>query len=136
MLLPLVLAAVGIVVSIIGTFFVRTKEGGNPQAALNIGTFGAAGIMAVLTYFIIDYMLPKRVGRGRTRAQIWYTSLGVFVATVVGLAAGVAIGHDHRVLHLRARAARRAASPPSPPPARPPTSSPAWPSACAPPPCR
>jgi K(+)-stimulated pyrophosphate-energized sodium pump len=92
-LLPLVLAAVGIVVSILGTFFVRTKEGGNPQSALNIGTFGAAGIMAVLTYFIIDYMLPKEwavaVPGGE---QIWYTSLGVFVATVVGLAAGVAIG--------------------------------------------
>jgi K(+)-stimulated pyrophosphate-energized sodium pump len=92
-LLPLVLAAVGIVVSIIGTFFVRTKEGGSPQAALNIGTFGAAGIMAVLTYFIIDYMLPKEWAvAGAGGEQIWYTSLGVFVATVVGLAAGVAIG--------------------------------------------
>jgi len=87
-LLPLVLAAVGIVVSIIGTFFVRTKEGGNPQTALNIGTFGAAGIVAVLTYFIIVWMLPEKWQSGGFN----YTATGVFVATVVGLAAGVAIG--------------------------------------------
>jgi len=48
-LLPLMLAAIGIVVSILGTFFVRTKEGGNPQQALNIGTFGAAIGMAVIS---------------------------------------------------------------------------------------
>ncbi|MBD3322831.1 MAG: sodium-translocating pyrophosphatase, partial [Chitinivibrionales bacterium] len=55
-LLPLVIAGVGIVISVIGTFFVRVKEGGNPQAALNIGTFGAGGIMAVLTYPIVVYL--------------------------------------------------------------------------------
>ena len=86
--LPLVLAAAGIVVSIIGTFFVRTSEGGNPQAALNIGTFGAGGIMMVVSYFIIDMMLPAEwVFRGQT-----YNPLGVFIATVVGLAGGIAIG--------------------------------------------
>ena len=42
-LLPLVLASVGILVSIAGSFFVKVKEGGNPQKALNIGEFGAAG---------------------------------------------------------------------------------------------
>jgi K(+)-stimulated pyrophosphate-energized sodium pump len=79
-LLPLVLAAAGIVVSIIGTFFVRTKEGGNPQTALNIGTFGAGAIMAVVTGFIARAMLP---------ADAW---MGVFIATVAGLAGGIAIG--------------------------------------------
>jgi K(+)-stimulated pyrophosphate-energized sodium pump len=79
-LLPLVLAAAGIVVSIIGTFFVRTKEGGNPQTALNIGTFGAGAIMAVVTGFIAWAMLP---------ADAW---MGVFIATVAGLAGGIAIG--------------------------------------------
>ncbi len=79
-ILPLVLAAVGIVVSIIGTFFVRTKEGGNPQAALNIGTFGAGALMVVASFFVIQRMLPADV------------SLGVFIATVVGLAGGIAIG--------------------------------------------
>jgi len=84
-LLPLVLAAVGILVSIFGTFFVKVKEGGNPQTALNIGEFGAAGVMLVLTYFIINWMLPSSWGDN-------YTSLGVFYATVAGLLAGVAIG--------------------------------------------
>jgi K(+)-stimulated pyrophosphate-energized sodium pump len=57
-LLPLVIAGAGILFSIAGTFFVRTKEGGNPQTALNQGTFGACGIMAVATYFICKRMLP------------------------------------------------------------------------------
>ena len=79
-LLPLVLAAVGIVVSIVGTFFVRTKEGGNPQTALNIGTFGAGIIMAVVTGVVAYYMLP---------GDTW---MGVFIATIAGLAGGIAIG--------------------------------------------
>ncbi len=87
-LLPLLLAGVGIIVSIVGTFFVRTKEGGNPQAALNIGTFGAAGIMVVVSWFIIDFFVPDSVMIGATEM----TALGIFVATIVGLAAGVAIG--------------------------------------------
>ncbi|MCB1184365.1 sodium-translocating pyrophosphatase [bacterium] len=78
-MLPLVLAAVGIVVSIVGTFFVRVKEGGNPQAALNIGTFGAGAIMVVASWFVIDMMLAQG-------------AMGVFLATVVGLAGGIAIG--------------------------------------------
>ena len=39
-LLPLLIAAIGIVMSIFGTFFVRVKEGGDPQKALNLGEFG------------------------------------------------------------------------------------------------
>ena len=49
-ILPLVIAAAGIIVSIIGTFFVSVKEGGNPQTALNKGTFGAAFVMLPVTY--------------------------------------------------------------------------------------
>ena len=79
-MLPLVLAAVGIVVSIAGTFLVRTKEGGNPQTALNIGTFGAGAIMVVASYFVIQQMLPGD------------KAMGVFIATIVGLAGGIAIG--------------------------------------------
>ncbi|MFO7608282.1 MAG: sodium-translocating pyrophosphatase [Candidatus Krumholzibacteriia bacterium] len=78
-MLPLVLAAFGIVVSIAGTFFVRVREGGNPQTALNIGTFGAGAIMVVVSWFVIQQMLAE----GAT---------GVFLATVFGLAGGIAIG--------------------------------------------
>ena len=93
-ILPLVIAAAGIVVSILGTFFVRTKEGGNPQTALNMGTFLAAGIMAVLTYFIIAKMMPETWGflRAGKNGPVPYSAVGVFISTIVGLAAGVAIG--------------------------------------------
>lgn len=87
-LLPLILAGVGIVVSIIGTLFVRTKEGGNPQNALNIGTFGAAGIMTVLTFFIIQWIVPEQFELNGTM----YSSIGVFWATIAGLVAGLLIG--------------------------------------------
>ncbi len=87
-LLPLALAAVGIIVSILGSFFVRVKEGGSPQHALNIGEFGASFIMAALSFFIIRFMLPTEwVLDGTT-----YSSLGVFYAVLIGLASGVAIG--------------------------------------------
>ena len=87
-ILPLVLASVGIVVSIAGSLFVKTKEGGNPQTALNIGEFGAAGLMAVLSYFIITNVLPATWTIGDRE----YSSTGVFWAVVIGLAAGTIIG--------------------------------------------
>ena len=86
--LPLVLAAVGIVMSILGTFFVRVKDGGNPQTALNIGEFGSAGLMLVASYFIINQMLPESWVDG----AITYTSMGVFWATIAGLVAGLLVG--------------------------------------------
>ncbi|WP_108424339.1 sodium-translocating pyrophosphatase [Flagellimonas amoyensis] len=86
--LPLALAAVGIVMSIIGTFFVKVKDGGNPQTALNIGEFGSAGLMLVASYFIIKGMLPESWVEGGTE----YTSLGVFLATIAGLVAGLLVG--------------------------------------------
>lgn len=87
-LLPLVLAGTGIIVSILGSFFVRVKEGGDPQRALNTGEFGAAFVMAILAFVIISQMLPATWSHdGAT-----YTSLGVFWAVLIGLASGVIIG--------------------------------------------
>lgn len=86
--LPLVLAAVGIVMSIIGTFFVRVKNGGSPHKALNIGEFGSAGLMLVASYFIINAMLPETW----VEAGVTYTSIGVFWATIAGLVAGLLVG--------------------------------------------
>ena len=86
--LPLALAAVGIVMSIIGTFFVRVKDGGNPQAALNIGEFGSAGLMLVVSFFLITNMLPETW----TEAGTEYSSMGVFWATIAGLVAGLLVG--------------------------------------------
>ncbi|MFO7566711.1 MAG: sodium-translocating pyrophosphatase [Enhygromyxa sp.] len=92
-MLPLVLAAVGIVVSIVGTFIVRTKEGGNPQLALDAGSFGAAGVMLALSYFIIDYFV-QAAGGGFVFSEFDQPleTLHLFYPMVVGLIAGVAIG--------------------------------------------
>ncbi len=87
-ILPLALAAAGIVISVLGTFFVKVKEGGNPQTALNMGEFLSAGVMIIVSYFMIDQFLPSE----------WhysghdYTSMGVFIATIVGLVAGLGVG--------------------------------------------
>jgi K(+)-stimulated pyrophosphate-energized sodium pump len=87
-ILPLILAGAGILLSILGTFFVKVKEGGNPQKALNTGEFGAAGLMVVASYFIIKAVLPESwIHNG-----FEYTSLGVFFSTLIGLAAGTLIG--------------------------------------------
>ncbi|MCX7735556.1 MAG: sodium-translocating pyrophosphatase [Candidatus Kapabacteria bacterium] len=93
-LLPLFLAGAGIIVSIIGTFFVRVKEGGNPQAGLNSGTFIAAILMIIASYFIISWLLPSSFSFDDPLYGKVYevTSLGVFFATIVGLIAGVGIG--------------------------------------------
>jgi len=94
-LLPLALAAVGIVVSIIGTFFVRVKEGGNPQSALNAGEFISAFLMLIASYFLINAFLPESWGELRVNSDgvsIPFTSLGVFIATIVGLVAGLGVG--------------------------------------------
>ncbi len=88
--LPLVLAAVGIIMSIIGTFFVKVKDGGDPHKALNLGEFGSGFLMIIASYFIIAQsgLLPESwVSDG-----ISYTAMGVFYATLAGLIAGFAVG--------------------------------------------
>jgi K(+)-stimulated pyrophosphate-energized sodium pump len=93
-LLPLVIAGVGIVVSILGSFFVKVKEGGNPQTALNIGEFGAVGVMILVSWLITGWMLPDAWSAPSplTGEIISYSALGVFGAVVIGLVAGTLIG--------------------------------------------
>ncbi|MCR4401275.1 MAG: sodium-translocating pyrophosphatase [Firmicutes bacterium] len=72
------LAAVGIIASVIATFFVRTSEtGGDPGAALRTGTFASAAL-AVVGSFILS--------------RFYYGELNVFWAALLGLLAGVVIG--------------------------------------------
>jgi len=87
-LLPLVVAGAGIVLSIIGTFFVRTKEGGNPQAALNTGTFLTAALTAIATFGLAKWLLPESWKDGDVTYMWW----GIALAAVIGLIAGVLIG--------------------------------------------
>ena len=84
--LPLVLAAVGIVMSIIGTFFVKVKDGGSPHKALNLGEFGSGFLMIIASYFIITSMLPETIEGLPSGA------MGVFYATLAGLIAGFGVG--------------------------------------------
>ncbi|OGQ92502.1 MAG: sodium-translocating pyrophosphatase [Deltaproteobacteria bacterium RIFOXYA12_FULL_61_11] len=93
-LLPLVISGIGILCSIFGTFFVRTKEGGNPQVALNTGSFVASGVMIVGTILAIQYFIPSNVTVTDViiKQTTTYTSWGVAISVIVGLLAGVAIG--------------------------------------------
>ncbi len=81
---PLLIAAFGIVMSIIGLFAVRAKEGGNLHSALNRGTYLAA-VLEVGVMFWLFYHWSTRVGADP--ARLWY-----FGSVVVGLIAGLAIG--------------------------------------------
>ena len=87
-LLPLALAGVGIVTSIIGTFFVRVKEGGDPQKALNRGEFISAGLMLGATFLLVNHFMPATW----TYNGISYNAMGVFWSVIFGLVAGLAIG--------------------------------------------
>lgn len=88
-LLPLVLSGVGIVTSILGSFFVKVADGGDPQKALNKGELISAALMLAATYFIVLWMLPES---WTDNAGFNYTAMGVFYAVIIGLVAGLAIG--------------------------------------------
>ncbi len=75
-LFALLLPAVGIIASIIGTMFVRGKEGGNPQKALDTGTYVSAAIVVVASFFLSQSVL------GDVRP---------FFAIAIGLAVGLII---------------------------------------------
>ena len=93
--LPLMIALVGIVCSIVGFFFVRTREGGNPQAGLNRGTFGAGILMVILAFFTIRWLIPHgsvEVHDLITGKVVIYQWWGIAVAIIAGLLAGIAVG--------------------------------------------
>jgi K(+)-stimulated pyrophosphate-energized sodium pump len=82
-ILPFLIAAAGVVASIIGSFFVRTGEGANASKALNMGETVAMILSLVATYFLATNMLPETGD---------ITGFNVFIATVAGLLAGFIIG--------------------------------------------
>lgn len=95
-LLPLVIAGVGIVASIIGTFFVGIKSNDakekRVQGSLNTGNYVALALTLVACFFLIKYMLPETIqmsffGKGVMAVP----SINVFYATIVGLAVGLLI---------------------------------------------
>lgn len=86
-ILPMVIAGVGTLISILCTYFVKVKENGDVQKALNLGNWIAVILTAIASYFIIVNMLPAdMVLRGHP-----FTSTGVFGAVIVGLVVGTLI---------------------------------------------
>ncbi len=95
-LLPIVIAGVGILASIIGTFFVSIKNNdakeAKVQAALDLGNWASIVITLIASYFLIDWMLPSTMtmnffGEGTKEIP----SINVFGAACIGLAVGALI---------------------------------------------
>lgn len=89
-LLPMLIAGAGIVFSIAGTYFVRIKDNGNPQKALNMGNFGAIILTAIASYFIIKNVLPQSFHIAGNTA-VTFHSMSVFYSVIIGLVVGTAI---------------------------------------------
>jgi len=84
-LLPMAVAGLGIVASLVGILLVRVKEGGNVQAALNFGNYASVVASALFSYLLIKWLLPAGdiTVRGFT-----FDANHVFYAVLVGLAVG------------------------------------------------
>ncbi len=97
-LLPMVIAGLGLIFSIVGAAFVRIKnETDSVQNALNIGNWASIVLTAIATYFIVQWMLPNDVmhltrdldASGNIKAgALVFTKNGVFGSIVVGLIVG------------------------------------------------
>ncbi len=84
-LLPMIIAGIGLVFSIVGTFFVRIKsETDSVQNALNIGNWSSIILTVIASYFLVNWILPDTLNiRG-----VAFTSMDVFWAIFVGLIVG------------------------------------------------
>ncbi|MGB0166759.1 MAG: sodium-translocating pyrophosphatase [Luteibaculum sp.] len=95
-LLPVMIAGVGIIASIIGTFLVKIKNNDAKEAqvqkALDLGNWTSIVITLIASYFLIDVMLPEVITMnffGEGAKEI--SSINVFYATIIGLAVGALI---------------------------------------------
>jgi K(+)-stimulated pyrophosphate-energized sodium pump len=95
-LLPMAIAGFGIIISIIGTFFVKIKSNDAKEAqvqkALNIGNWTSIVLVAIACFVLVKWMLPETMqmnffGEGTKEVA----SIMVFYATLVGLVVGAAI---------------------------------------------
>ncbi|MES2109334.1 MAG: sodium-translocating pyrophosphatase [Bacteroidota bacterium] len=97
-LLPMVIAGLGLIFSIVGASFVRIKnETDSVQNALNIGNWASIVLTAIATYFVVQWMLPADTfhmvrdedATGAIKAgSLVFTKNGVFMSIVVGLVVG------------------------------------------------
>ena len=84
-LLPMLIAGLGLIFSIIATWFVKIKnETDSVQTALNIGNWSSIIMTAIASFFAVKYLLPETlVHRGVT-----FTSTDVYIAIIIGLVVG------------------------------------------------
>ena len=88
-LLPMVIGGLGILFSIVGTFFVRIKgEDSSVMNALNMGNWSSMILTAVASYFIIDWMLPAEMTFARGGVESVITSINVYWSIILGLVVG------------------------------------------------
>lgn len=84
-LLPMLIAGLGLIFSIVGTWFVRIKkETDSVQTALNIGNWSSIVLTAIASYFAVHYLLPETL----THRGIAFTPNDVFIAIMIGLVVG------------------------------------------------
>ena len=96
-LLPMVIAGLGLIFSIVGAAFVKIKsEADSVQKALNMGNWASIILTAIATYFVVQWMLPAgefhmsrdEVNGGIKAGSLIFTKDGVFLSIVVGLIVG------------------------------------------------
>ena len=88
-LLPMVIAGMGLLFSIVGTLFVRiNKDSDSVMAALNKGNWFSILFTAVAAYFVIDWMLPHTVHFVRDGVYTGILKINIFFAIVLGLVVG------------------------------------------------
>jgi K(+)-stimulated pyrophosphate-energized sodium pump len=90
-LLPMLIAGFGIVFSLAGILLVRVKEGGDVgkvQGALNMGNWVSIALTGVVSFFLIQWLLPSGTFRLERLGSQGFTAMGVFLAVVVGLVVG------------------------------------------------
>ena len=84
-LLPMVIAGLGIIFSIVGMMFVRIKDdNGNVQKALNIGNWSSMIFMAIASYFLVMWMLPETL----IIRDYAFRNIDVFYSIILGLTVG------------------------------------------------
>ncbi len=82
MLLPMLVASIGILASIFAFFFVRAKEGVRLGAVLERGTWVSAVVVLIGSFFLIRAFIEQGI----------FSDYGPFIAVIAGLLAGVIIG--------------------------------------------
>src|SRR5687768_11469721 len=84
-ILPMMIAGLGLIFSIVGTWFVKIKnETDSVQTALNIGNWSSIILTAIASYFAVMYLLPETL----SHRGVNFTSTDVYIAIIIGLVVG------------------------------------------------